>query len=342
MKKTGIILSLLLAFCLALSACSAPTIQTDSNDSVPSDTSGSSVAQEPVQTPEASSNVLIVYYSYSGVTEGIAQTLQEKTGGDLYEIEVVEPYPDNNQETSDRAAEERESGNLPALQGELPVLDGYDVILVGGPVWTSTLATPVMSYLEQTNFKGKTVAPFWTDAGNPGNYAADFPAQAQNGEIMEGLGLSHVASYETAELEQELDNWLSGIGLAEGAESAASEISITVGDTVISAELNDSEAAREFAAALPVTVSMTRMGEHEYYGSLDTPLTHTEDLQTGYTVGDLAFWTPGDLFAVYFDEPDEAPEGLMILGRITSDMALFNDMASSVEMQIEFREGGAP
>lgn len=340
MKKTSIILSLLLAFCLVLSACSAPAIQTDSNDSIPSDTSGSSVAQEPVHTPETSSNVLIVYYSYSGVTEGIAQTLQEKTGGNLYEIEVVEPYPDNNQETSDRAAEERESGNLPALQGGLPVLDGYDVILVGGPVWTSTLATPVMSYLEQTDFSGKTVAPFWTDAGNPGNYAADFSTQAQNGEIMEGLGLSHVSSYEAAELEQELDNWLSGIGLVEGAESAASEISITVGDTVISAELNDSEAAREFAAALPMTVSMTRMGEHEYYGSLDTPLTHTEDLQTGYTVGDLAFWTPGNLFAVYFDEPDEAPEGLMILGRITSNMDVFDDMASSVEMQIELREGG--
>lgn len=138
-----------------------------------------------------------------------------------------------------------------------------------------------------------------------------------------------------------MDNWLSGIGLVEGAESAASEISITVGDTVISAELNDREAAREFAAVLPMTVSMTRMGEHEYYGSLDTPLTHTEDLQTGYTVGDLAFWTPGDLFAVYFDEPDEAPEGLMILGRITSDMAVFDDMAGSVEMQIELRAGGA-
>lgn len=341
MKKTGIILSLLLAFCLMLTGCSAPVNQTDSNDSIPSDTPDSTVEQTPIQTPEASSNVLIVYYSYSGVTEGIAQTLQEKTGGNLYEIEVVDPYPDNSQETSDRAAEERESGNLPALQGELPVLDGYDVILVGGPVWTSTLATPVMSYLEQTDFSGKTVAPFWTDAGNPGNYAADFPAQVQNGETTEGLGLSHVSSYEAAELEQELDNWLSSIGLAESVESAASEISITVGDTVIFAQLNDSEAAREFAEALPVTVPMTRMGEHEYYGSLDTPLTHTEDLQTGYTVGDLAFWTPGDLFAVYFDEPDEAPEGLMILGRITSNMEVFDDMAGSVEMQIELREGGS-
>ena len=51
---------------------------------------------------------------------------------------------------------------------------------------------------------------------------------------------------------------------------------------------------------LPVTLSMTRMGEHEYYGALEQALTHTEDLQTGYAVGDLAFWTPGDLLAFYF------------------------------------------
>lgn len=80
-----------------------------------------------------------------------------------------------------------------------------------------------------------------------------------------------------------------------------------------------SEAAREFAAMLPIMVSTTRMGEHEYYGSLQIPLTHTDTLQTGYKVGDLAFWTPGDLFAVYFDEPEEAPERLVILGHITSD-----------------------
>lgn len=294
--------------------------------------------QAPAPTPEASSDVLIVYYSYSGVTEGIAQMLQAKTGGDLYEIEVTGPYPDNDQETSDRAAEERVSGNLPALNGELPVLDGYDVVLVGGPVWTSTLATPLMSYLEQIDFGGKTVAPFWTDAGNSGNYAADFSRQVRNGEVTEGLGLSHVSSYEAAQLEQVLDEWLSGIGLAQSADPAASEIRIAVGDTTISAELNDSDAAREFAAALPLTVSMTRMGEHEYYGSLEKPLTHTEDLQIGYTVGDLAFWTPGDLFAVYFDEPEEAPEGLMILGQITSDLAVFNGMEDSVEMRIEIAE----
>jgi len=59
-------------------------------------------------------------------------------------------------------------------------------------------------------------------------------------------------------------------------------------------------------------------------------------VQTGYAIGDLAFWTPGDLFAVYFDEPDDDPEGLMILGHIISDMSVFDNLGGSVEMQIDF------
>ena len=35
------------------------------------------------------------------------------------------------------------------------------------------------------------------------------------------------------------------------------------------------------------------------------------------------------------DEPDDDPEGLMILGHIISDMSVFDDMESSVEMKID-------
>lgn len=116
-----------------------------------------------------------------------------------------------------------------------------------------------------------------------------------------------------------------------------SDKAITVDGVEILAQLNDSEAAREFRERLPLTFSMTRMGEHKYYGGLEMPLAHTADVQTGYTVGDMGFWTPGDLFAVYFDEPDENPEGLMILGHLISDISVFSDMESSVEMQIDLK-----
>lgn len=73
-----------------------------------------------------------------------------------------------------------------------------------------------------------------------------------------------------------MDGKLTDIHAVEVEET---KITITVGNTEISAVLNGSEAAREFAASLPTGISMTRMREHEYYGSLQNPLTHTEDLQ---------------------------------------------------------------
>lgn len=119
------------------------------------------------------------------------------------------------------------------------------------------------------------------------------------------------------------------------SEQAENRITITAGNTTIEAQLNESEAAKEFASRLPLTISMNRMGDHEYYGSLDQPLTHAEDTQVGYKVGDFAFWTPGDLFALYFDEPESPPEGLMILGEVTSDLEEVRALGNNEEMTIE-------
>ena len=82
----------------------------------------------------AKAKTLIVYYSWSGTTKQVAQTLQKKTGCDIYEILPVVAYPTDDNATHYQAVEERESGNLPALKGTLPDLSGYDLILLGGPV----------------------------------------------------------------------------------------------------------------------------------------------------------------------------------------------------------------
>ena len=113
------------------------------------------------------------------------------------------------------------------------------------------------------------------------------------------------------------------------------EITITAGNTTVKAKLNDTKAAQELKQLLPLTLSMTRMGEHEYYSSLGTDLSEDDEKQTGYEIGDLAYWTSGDLFAIYFDEPDEAPEGLIILGEITDDMEKIKQLGNPQEMTIK-------
>lgn len=294
----------------------------------------SRAAEEPKSLPD--DRVLIVYFSHSGTTEHVSDLLREKTGGDVFELLPATPYPDDMYEASDRTAEELESGALPELTGELPDVSDYDLILVGGPVWSEKAAPLLASYLSQTDFEGRAVAPFWTYNGNEGAYEENATGFIQDADVRGGLGLPHASSMEDGEMNRALDQWLDAVmGSQAASEERETAIAITIGDQTIEATLNDSPAAREFREMLPLTLSMTRMGEHEYYGSLPRALSHAEDLQTGYTVGDLAFWTPGDLFALYFDEPQDEPEGLMILGRITSDLSVFAQLGNPEEVHIE-------
>lgn len=63
---------------------------------------------------------LIVYYSYSGTTERVAEHLQKLTNADIYELELEKPYTGDSNEVSDRVFEERDDDKMPELSGELP------------------------------------------------------------------------------------------------------------------------------------------------------------------------------------------------------------------------------
>ena len=255
----------------------------------------------------------------------------------MHLIQTAEPYSADYDTMVDQNHQEQEEGVVPELQNTDLDIGQYDIIFIGYPIWATTIPQPIVAFLSQYDLADKTIIPFCTHAGyGSGSSYADIQELCPNSEVHTGLA---VEAEEISSAEQEVLAWLNELQLTQTEDTTSKEtyqIVITVDDVEILAELNDSEAAKEFGEMLPLTVSMTRMGEHEYYGGLETPLTHTADVQTGYVVGDLAFWTPGDLFAVYFDEPDDDPEGLMILGHIISDMSVFDDMEGSVEMHMNF------
>lgn len=169
--------------------------------------------------------VLVVYYSKSGNTEAVAKMIQEKTGGDIYEIETVRTYIRERPAAADIPKEERETGNLPELKGTLPDISQYDVIFIGSPIWWYTVSTPVMTFLRDTDFQGKTVAGFYTVAGDGRNFDKDFRSQARNARVMKSIGFR--GTYDTGRGEEpdgrayqegrrhqvgkQLDAWLSKI-----------------------------------------------------------------------------------------------------------------------------------
>ncbi len=158
-------------------------------------------------------NILIVVYSLTGVSKKAAEMLRKKTGADLYEIQTERTYDMDMWKAWDEAQAETASGKLPALTGRLPDLEGYDTVLLGGPVWGWTLSNPLLSYIRQTDFTGKTVSAFWTFYDHDEKYAGAVQQECKGAAVKDGLALPRSAMSTDRSLSAVLDRWIQTTGL---------------------------------------------------------------------------------------------------------------------------------
>ncbi len=137
----------------------------------------------------AKPKVLVAYYSQSGNTKAVAEQIQTKFGGDLYEITLATPYPADERETIEIVGQQREEGVLPELSSLVENLSEYDVVFVGTPIWFGTASLPVLSFVGSHDFAGKTVIPFYTcGGGDAGTYVADITPCLEGATILEAFG----------------------------------------------------------------------------------------------------------------------------------------------------------
>lgn len=151
------------AVLLSLSACSQPAGGTAPDE--PSPAQGA--APETDNTPaaeEADASVLIAYFSWSGNTAEMAAQIQEQTGGDLFEIVPVEPYPTDYSECGEVALAERDSNARPEIQNLPESIEQYDTIFIGYPIWWHTAPMIIGTFLENYDLSGVDVYPFTQSA----------------------------------------------------------------------------------------------------------------------------------------------------------------------------------
>lgn len=125
----------------------------------------SAAEQETVKAAAEPGKILVAYYSYSGNTRFAAEQIQKDTGGTLFEIKPVKPYPADYNACVELAKREINAGVKPELAEKVKEFDKYDVIFVGTPNWWSTMAPPVLTFLSSYDFSGKTIIPFVTHGG---------------------------------------------------------------------------------------------------------------------------------------------------------------------------------
>lgn len=129
---------------------------------------------------------LVVYYSQTGRTEALAQHICRVVDGDLFKLVPTEVFPADMYATSDVAKEQYAHHQLPALN-KLPNLSHYDRILVGSPVWSGRLATPIASFFEAAEIKNQIVAVFCTSVGQTDGFEDDVKGAVQNGKLKTSL-----------------------------------------------------------------------------------------------------------------------------------------------------------
>jgi hypothetical protein len=119
------------------------------------------------------------------------------------------------------------------------------------------------------------------------------------------------------------------------------EITLKIESLVLTARLNDSDSARALAAALPMEIGMSRWGD-EYYGGCGLRLPEAEDARELMEVGELAYWSPGSAFCIFFGptpassgaEP-RAASAVNPLGRILDDCSGLKALGASVRARLE-------
>lgn len=233
-KLTALLLAMLMVF--ALAACSGNNSDTGADTSKPdsvvdnsnadqsnesttpvnSDTSNGSQTEnndKPSDNDTAeTTKVLVAYFSATNTTEGVAKTIADSLGADLYEITPEQPYTDADLDYHDDKSrstiEMNDPNSRPAISGTVENMDQYDIVFIGYPIWWGEAPRILSTFVESYSFSGKTVVPFCTSGGSGvGSSASNLESLTSGATWLFGTRLNGNASRDS------VAEWINGLGL---------------------------------------------------------------------------------------------------------------------------------
>ncbi|MDT2005658.1 hypothetical protein FXW78_14550 [Rhodococcus opacus] len=180
---------------------------------------------DPETTTIPSTRVLLVYFSRAGEnyyyrgrrdlevgnTEVLAGMISDRIDCVTYEIEAAEPYPDAYDPTVERNRREQQDDARPAIANPLPDVSGFDIVLLGSPVWGSRAPMIMSTFIDGVDLTGKTILPFVTYAvSGMSGIDNDYRDALPDSEVRDGLAVQGESVTEAA---PDLDEWLNANNL---------------------------------------------------------------------------------------------------------------------------------
>ncbi len=158
------------------------------------------------------SRKLVAYFSASGVTAKVAETLAEAIGADIFEIEPKVPYTKADLDWTNRQSrssiEMNDPASRPAIAGVRDNMADYDTLFVGFPIWWYVAPTIINTFLESYDLTGKTIIPFATSGGSGiGKTNEKLLPSCAGAKLIEGKVFKSSVS------KAEMNQWASGLSL---------------------------------------------------------------------------------------------------------------------------------
>ncbi len=156
--------------------------------------------------------ILVVYYSAQNHTETVAKKIAEKLDADVFKIEAVNPYSEDDLNYHNKEArcykehDDESLRDIELISTNVENWDEYDIVLIGYPIWWGIAAWPVNNFIKDNNFEGKTIIPFCTSGSSGlGESGKLLSEMAGSGNWLTGKRFSSNAS------DDDITNWVNNI-----------------------------------------------------------------------------------------------------------------------------------
>ena len=148
--------------------------------------------------------ILVVYYSRTGNARFIAQTIAAEIGADVEEVIDLKKRSGTFGFLSGGFDARRGKETKIAPTAKSPA--GYDLVIVGTPVWGGRPAPAILTYLKKNDLSGKKVAVFFARGGKKPQAIEQTKALMPHSNCIGELSISNALANK-AESEKQIAAW---------------------------------------------------------------------------------------------------------------------------------------
>ncbi len=152
---------------------------------------------------------LIIFYSLEGNTKFLAESISSTIGADTFEIKTTKEMGTGFMKYFWGGKQVMMKEKPEILSFDKNLAD-YEMILIGSPVWASTFAPALYTFLNNNKIAGKKVALFCSYGGSVGRTLDNLKVVLKDNEIVGEIGFKNPLKDKEASAKK-IQEWIKDI-----------------------------------------------------------------------------------------------------------------------------------